>query len=168
VKHYFRYESHALCQEAFQQAFPNDMVPNRTIYRIVTKFEEVVSLCDRKNNHLLTVLNNDTLEDVRLSLLQSPSKSLRKLSQQMNMSLGSAHKAVHLLHLRTYRIHAMHELQPTDHAAGLRYCNWFKAFFRNNTRVLDKTFFTDEAWFHMTAYVNGQNGRLWSSENLHA
>jgi hypothetical protein len=41
VKHYFHNESYALCQEAFQEAFPNDTVPNKTtIYCIITKFEE--------------------------------------------------------------------------------------------------------------------------------
>jgi hypothetical protein len=67
VKHYFRNELYALCQEAFQEAFPNDTVPNKTIYRFITKFEETGSVCDRKHNRRLTVLNDDTLEEVRLS-----------------------------------------------------------------------------------------------------
>jgi hypothetical protein len=104
VKHYFRNESDALCQEAF----PNDTVPNKTIYRIITKFEDTV--CDRKHNRSRIVQNDDTLEDARLSLLHSPSKSSRKLSQQKNMSLGSAHEVVQLLRLRAYRILALHEL----------------------------------------------------------
>jgi hypothetical protein len=158
VKHYFRNESYALCQEAFQ--FLND--------RCRKKQFTALSVCDRKYNRRRTVLNDDTLENVRLGLLQSPSKSLRKLSQQKNTSLGSAHKAVHLLHLRAYSIHAMPDLRPTDHAARLRYRNWFKAFVRNNIRVLDKTFFADEAWFHLSGYVNSQNDQLWSSENLHS
>jgi hypothetical protein len=117
-------------------------VPNKTtIYRIITKFEETGSVCDRKQNRRRTVLNDDTLQHVRLSLLRSTSKSLRKLSQQRNTSVGSAYKAVPLLHLRAYRINATHDLRPTDHAARLRYCNWFKAFVRNNIRVLDKFFF---------------------------
>jgi hypothetical protein len=28
-------------------------------------------------------------------------------------------------------------------------------------------FFSDEAWFHLSGYVNSQNSRFWSSENLH-
>jgi hypothetical protein len=109
VKHYFHNESHALCQESSQQAFTNDTVPNKTkFYRVVTKFEETGPVCDRKHNRHRTDLNVDTLQHVRLSLLQSTSKSLRKLSQQKNISLGSAHKAVHLLRLRAYLIHAMH------------------------------------------------------------
>jgi hypothetical protein len=96
--------NHMRCAEKLA----NKQVSNKTIYRIITKSEETGSVCDRKHNRRRTVLNDDTLGDFRLSLLQSPSKSLRKLSQQENMSLGSAHQAVHLLHLQAYRIHAMH------------------------------------------------------------
>jgi hypothetical protein len=66
---FFRNESYALWQEAFQEAFPNDTVPNKTtIYRIITKFEETGSVCDRKHNRRRTALKYDTLEDERLRL----------------------------------------------------------------------------------------------------
>jgi hypothetical protein len=72
VKHYFRKESYALCQEAFQEAFPNDTVPNKTtVYRIITKSAETGSVCDRKHNRRRTVLKDDKLEGVRLSLFFS-------------------------------------------------------------------------------------------------
>jgi hypothetical protein len=67
VKHYFLNESYALCQGAFQEVFPNNTVSNKTtIYRIITKFEETGSVRDRKRNRRGTVLNDDTLQDVRL------------------------------------------------------------------------------------------------------
>jgi len=28
-------------------------------------------------------------------------------------------------------------------------------------------FFTDEAWFHLSRYVNSQNTRIWEAENPH-
>jgi len=39
----------------------------------------------------------------------------------------------------------LHELQPTDHEARFRYSQRFKSFVRNNIRVMDYTFFSDEA-----------------------
>jgi hypothetical protein len=70
VKHYFRNESYALYQEAFQEVFPNDTVPNKIkTYRIITKFEETGSVCVILNNRRFTVLSDDTLEDVRLSFV---------------------------------------------------------------------------------------------------
>jgi Fe2+ or Zn2+ uptake regulation protein len=43
--------NHTLCAtEAFQQAFPNDTVPNKTtIYRIITMFEETGCVCVIEN-----------------------------------------------------------------------------------------------------------------------
>jgi hypothetical protein len=50
VNHYFRNESYVLCQEAFQEAFPNDTVPNKTtVNRIITKFEETGCVCVIEN-----------------------------------------------------------------------------------------------------------------------
>ena len=34
--------------------------------------------------------------------------------------------------------------------------------------VLDYTWFSDEAWFHLSGYVNSQNFRIWASENPNA
>jgi hypothetical protein len=61
--------NHALCQEAFQEAFANDTVPNKTtIYCIVTNSEETGCVCDRKRDRCRAVLNDDTLEDMRLKV----------------------------------------------------------------------------------------------------
>jgi hypothetical protein len=119
VKHYFHIESYALCQDAFQRAFPNDTAPNKTtIYRIIKSLKRL-ALCVIE---IITAVAPSRMpthcKTWGLACCRPLSKSLRKLSQQ-NMSFGSAHKAVTLLHLRVYRIHATHELRPTDHAAGL-------------------------------------------------
>jgi hypothetical protein len=45
------------------------------------------------------VLSNDSLEDIRGCLLQSPRKSLRKLSQQTGMTCGSVQRATKRLKL---------------------------------------------------------------------
>jgi hypothetical protein len=66
VKHFFRNKSYVLCQEAF----PKDNMLNKTVmYRIILKYEEAMSVCDRRRNRRRTVLNDDRLEDMRLSLL---------------------------------------------------------------------------------------------------
>jgi len=33
---------------------------------------------------------------------------------------------------------------------------------------LDYTWFSDEAWFHLSGYVNSKNSRVWASENPNA
>jgi hypothetical protein len=43
-------------------------------------------------------------------------------------------------------------------------CHWFNL--TTNDDLLDLFFFSDEAWFHLSGYVNLQNMRIRSRENL--
>jgi hypothetical protein len=48
------------------------------------------------------------------------------------------------------------------------YCRWFQTFNDGNPGILDYTWFSNEAWFHLSGYVNSQNTCLWGSETPHA
>ena len=37
----------------------------------------------------------------------------------------------------------------------------------NGENILNDTFFTDEAWFHLSGYTNTQNSKTWATENSH-
>jgi hypothetical protein len=69
------------------------------------------------------------------------------------------------LHLFPYRLTAVQELHVNDLPQRLNYCQWFLNTIPDD--VLEKTFFTDEAYFHLSGYVNSQNMRMWSSQNPH-
>ena len=46
------------------------------------------------------------------------------------------------------------------------HCVWFNDFIRKESDdILDITFFSDEAWFHLGGIVNSQSDRHWSTEN---
>jgi hypothetical protein len=49
----------------------------------------------------------------------------------------------------------------------LKYCRWFIHFIQRGTDILDKVFCIDEAWFHISEYINNKNSRIWSAETLH-
>jgi hypothetical protein len=48
-----------------------------------------------------------------------------------------------------------------------RYCLWFREFVHDNPRILDITWFSDEAWFHLSGYVNAQNPHEIAESPLH-
>jgi hypothetical protein len=50
----------------------------------------------------------------------------------------------------------------------MTYCCCFQTFIDENLRILNYTWFSDEAWFHLSGYVNSQNTHLWGSESPHA
>jgi hypothetical protein len=49
----------------------------------------------------------------------------------------------------------------------MRYCRRFQQFVGNGVGILENVFVSDEAWFHLSGYVNSQNSRFWSNENPH-
>jgi hypothetical protein len=60
-------------------------------------------------------------------------------------------------------------LKLAYHEKRIRCCEWFTNFIQPKTLdVLDVTFFTYEAWFQLSGYVNTQNTRLWSSAKPYA
>lgn len=69
--------------------------------------------------------------------------------------------------MHPYKVSVVQQLQPTDHEKRRRFCQWFNGNLANNDDVLDLTFFSDEAWFHLSGYVNSQNYRTWATENPH-
>jgi hypothetical protein len=116
----------------------------------------------------MSVLTPGILQDNQTAITIPPHKSLLKLSAQMGISLGSAHTAARkMLKFYPYQMQDFHELIPGDYAKRVNYCRWFKNLIRGNIGVLDQVLFTDEAWFHLSGYVNSQNYRIWRTETPH-
>lgn len=68
--------------------------------------------------------------------------------------------------MHAYKVTVVQRLYPLDFERRLRFCNWFNEHLNDNN-VLDRTFFSDEAWVHLSGYVNSQNYRTWATENPH-
>jgi transposase len=83
-----------LVQEQFAEKFPETPVPHRNaVRRLIEKFREVVSVLDAERSGRPSKLNYKKLMDISDSMLRSPSKSLRKLAQEKDIGLATAHKA---------------------------------------------------------------------------
>jgi hypothetical protein len=63
-------------------------------------------------------------------------------------------------------VSVVHEIKPIDFPRRVDYCQWFLNHLNNND-IPNKTFFSDESWFHFSGYVNSQNMRSWHAENPH-
>jgi hypothetical protein len=77
----------------------------------------------------------------------------------------TAWRATKNLHPWPYKITQVQVIEGGDYGRRTHFCNWF--FQAVHDGVLDPklTFFTDEAWFHLSGYVSAQNNRYWSSIN---
>ena len=164
-------DKYSVCvQERFQERFPLTKLPHRdTVRDLVNKFRRTGSVKDEGRSGRPLKLDEDKLDEINNKIMQSPSKSMRKLAQETNLSVGSAHKATRkALGLFPYKVTAVQELQSTDFDKRLNYCHWMKNFVTNNgNEILNDTLFSDEAWFYLQGSVHSQNTRLWSNENPH-
>lgn len=161
------------CMVEFQQKFPDIGVLEYDFARMVRKtvdlFRQTGSIERKKGSgRLITARTQETIADVNERLLNDPTKSLRRISQEVNLSLNTCHKIARKdLHLTPYRMKTFHELLPPDHARRLTYCQWFTEHLMQDDGLLDLTFFSDESWCHLSGYVNSQTMRYWSAENPH-
>ncbi|PNF43648.1 hypothetical protein B7P43_G18291 [Cryptotermes secundus] len=169
VEHYFASHSYACVTDEFHPEYLDSAVHNNsTITRINNRFRDCGSVSDRKRSGRLAILTEAKLDDTEKMLQRSPSKSLRRLSAQSGISYGSAQKTMKMLHLHAYHARCVQELKDLDKERRLLYCRWFQTSVGNHgIEESDRGFFTDEAWFHLSSYVNSQNNRIWSSENPH-
>jgi hypothetical protein len=158
--------SYAHFRQSFFEKFRRQAPVKRAIAKMIKKFRETGLCLDKNRNRQKSVLTPGILQDIQTAIIRSPHKYLRKLSAQTSISLGSAHTAVRkVLELYPYRMQGFHELIHGDYAKRVNYCRWFKNPIRGNIGVLHQVFFTDEAWFHLSGYVNSQSYRTWRTEN---
>jgi hypothetical protein len=78
LEHYFASKSFTAVSEAFSNAYPDKEVPNKTIIRVVTKFQDTGNDCDRKHVWRRTVLTGETLRNTEETPLLHCKNSLMK------------------------------------------------------------------------------------------
>ena len=160
--------SYVHCRKSFFEKFGRQAPVKSAIANMIKRFCKTGSLLDKNSDRQKSALTPGILQDIQTAITRSHHKSLRKLSAQTGISLGSAHPAVRkMLKFYPYRMQDFHELIPGDNANKINYGRWFKNIIHGNTGVLDQVFFTDKAWFHRSGYVNSQNYRTWRTENPH-
>ena len=87
-KCYFKWESPSRVRTEYIQTFPGEVPPSRfTIHEIVKKFETTGFVANKKRNRKRTVLTEETLDEIGASLERTPTKSIPKLVQQVEISV---------------------------------------------------------------------------------
>lgn len=160
------------CLNDFRQRFPNVLFVEADFYNVVRNtvqlFRETGNVDRKEGSGRPTIRTEEVVENVQQLMHDEPTKSLRHLSQETGLSYGTCQRILkNNIKLFPYKMQAFHELLPLDHNRRVHYCQWFSENLIDNNDLLDVTFFTDEAWFHVSGYINSQNMRMWCAENPH-
>jgi hypothetical protein len=111
------------------------------------------------------VLTEETLDEIGARLEHSPRKSLARSAQQAQVSKTTAWRETKNLHLRPYKITQVQVIEEGDYGRRTQFFNWFFQAVHDGVLNPKLIFFTDEAWFHLSGYINYQKNRYWSSIN---
>ena len=105
------------------------------------------------------------IEAVRLSVLRSPRRSVRKLAAAVRLSRECVRRSLHVdLKFHPYKLQIVQELE-NDNQLRLEFCQQITTNINEDSEFLDKLWMSDEAHFYLTGYVNKQNYRYWTDSN---
>ena len=112
-----------------------------------------------------TASTEEKIEQVRDSVRENPSTSIRKRSTQVAVSRSSMQRILRSLKLFPYKVQLVQQLKPRNYEQRLQYAIRMQELSRNDPNFTDKLIFSDEGHFHLSGFVNKQNCRIWGSEN---
>ena len=158
-------------QRKFREEFNVRDAPSRdSIYRFIRQFEATGSVSDVRKGHSgrPSIRSPDVLNAANTAITRSPQKSLRRLSQQLHVSYSTSRK-VYLtdLSLFLYNIQLSQPLSEDGIDRRYNFSKEYGALLEENPNVVQVTWFSDEAHFHLNGYVNKQNTRFWATQNPH-
>jgi hypothetical protein len=163
---YVKKKSYKSCKRRFRRRYPCVHIrASSTILRLVKKVCSAGSFLDKKYTRQNAVPTEETLHEIGARLEHSPRKSLTRLAQQAQVSKTTAWRATKNLHLRPCEITQIQVIEEGKYGRRTHFCNWFLQAVHDGVLDPKLTFFTDEAWFHLSGYINAQNNRYWSSIN---
>lgn len=159
-------KSYDKCVRKFRLRFPDSTRPSKPyVHNLFKKWRETGSVLNKKKNRVKTVLTEDTLEDMQARLQVSPRKSSRRLAQECGISKTSVLRGLKSLKFYPYKVSVVHRLKDTDWPARVNFCREMLRSVHDGNVDPSLLFMSDEAWFHLSGYVNSQNTRYWDTEN---
>lgn len=160
------------CFADFQEEYPDLALEYSNFYPVLmnslANFREIGSVGRKPGSgRRPTKRIPENINAVQQIIEGAPKISVRRVAQETNLSVGTCHCILKRnLQLHSYKIHVYQELLPIDFERRTQFCQWFLDN-HNNDEAMDNIFFSDEAYFHLSGYVNSQNMRWWSAENPH-
>lgn len=128
---------------------PHQRPSEQAIRNVVKKFENEFTLLNNpRTNRVRNVRNADNVEAVRQSVQNNPNLSVRRRSQQLDLTYGSTWRILRKdLGLHPYKIQLVQELKPNDHRCRRNFAAWAIEHLTEDPFFHLTVMFSDEAHF---------------------
>lgn len=112
--------------------------------------------------------SNDNIDfEVLQSFVENPHTSIRKVSQQRDISRSAVQRTMKKYRYHPFKIHLVQELSEDDFDRRIEFCAEMMERFNQDNTFFNRIVFSDEATFQLNGTVNRHNCRYWSDENPH-
>lgn len=164
VKKWYEFNSFVAVQSAYRVEFKSKTSPDRkSIMNIIKTFEKTGSVIPtRSKNKEPSQKRKEAKKQLETMISDFPQLSIRKASSAIGVSSTMIYTVLHDdLHLKPYKYHDWHKLEPHDYSKRVEFASWFLKL-----APVTKNFLicSDEAYFYLTLPLNKQNNRIWAFE----
>ena len=151
----------------FVEKFNKEAPPRRTVLFWKAKLLETGNLIkDRpKSGRPVSASGDDKKAEVFQCVTDNPSTSIRRISEETRISVGTVHAILHKEHYHPYKPLYSQFLCDADDDRRLHFCEEMLTKFQRDPAFHRKVTFSDECVFHRKGHVNKHNVHYWGLEN---
>lgn len=151
----------------FRTKFKIPPPTDKTLKKWYSRFSKTGCLCEQKRSGRPKT-NEDSVEMIRSTFLNSPQKSIRRGSLEVAMCPTTVWRVLRKrLLFKPFRLQMLQALIPTDLPKRESFCSDMLQKMQNEN-FSKNLIFSDESTFHLTGKVNTHNVRIWGTENPNA
>lgn len=89
---------------SFRNKFNCEPMDRKSVAALLKRFRKTGTVTRKSREQEPTLLKREKLQEIKEAMERSPNKSVRRLSQEMDLSVGSAHGALKSLKLFPYKV----------------------------------------------------------------
>lgn len=168
IKHYYSENSFRHVSDKWHENFETPCPGKSTVYDLVSKFETTGTVNDgKRSGRPKTATHAENTDLVATCFVNSPKKSIRRASLELDISRSSLQRILHAAGLKPYRPHLMQALNEDDPDRRSQFCETFLAFYEDEPNIVDHIIWSDECCFKLNGFVNRHNCVYWADSNPH-
>ena len=156
-------------RNALRSMFGRRALPtNKTILETVNKFHDTGTIQNLQKGHSgrpRTVQTEENTTTVEEFFEENPHCSTRRASAELALSRTSVRRILKKVKMHPYKVQVFQQLTQYDMERRLAFAQKMLRWLDRGKVNSDQIWFSDEAHFWLSGYVNKQNYRFWAKEN---